>query len=430
MKNLITRRLNNIQSLEERKIFRDILNQVFADLVDYQDRQIENLKKNFYDELTRDSSRPVICGTIIKQYEYDVTDDFMFPMIKEDVNGYLPAASELKRSLNEGKPYMLGKTFLKCDYLTLQDLYHSRRSFPCRIYTESGCINVSVKLAKYDTYNKLVEHLYSVFVKNGMEWTTPNLPYIQKFTAFMLEKQVELEEDTVIEKIEVDLEEYETLREDDVFPVWNLEYTNIQSINFPIPTFDNVLKEHRFDVYDLPEYCYLPDFKYEYSGYVKRKTEQVSIIIPEADISEWPMYKLHPRALSKNNVYVNEIYSNEPSDNFSNGYLNVKQKSIRTKGEMIRILSSFKCSDEFRIRDCEIIERNCRYKNCTYPVNEGIIDEIRTADIKNRTLVVHLDYKSERNYLSDDLASFLVSELQQYIPDMKCIGVIGREEKK
>ena len=41
----------------------------------------------------------------------------------------------------------------------------------------------------------------------------------------------------------------------------------------------------------------------------------------------------------------------------------------------------------------------------------------------------HFEYKFEKDYLTTDILSFLVSELQQYIPDMKCIGVVGREER-
>ena len=219
-------------------------------------------------------------------------------------------------------------------------------------------------------------------------------------------------------------------RLDDVFPVWNLEYTHVQSINFPIPTYDNVLKEHRFDVYDLPSYCYIPDFTDEYNGYVKREKEHISVIIPENEISEWPMYKLHSAEAGKNYIYNNKIYDNSPAENFSNGYLNSGRKGIRTKGEMMRILSSFKASDMFKIYDCEIVENNCKQKTCTYAVNDGIFDEIRTSESIKKTLIVYYDYKYEKDYLSADIISFLVSELQQYIPDMKCIGVVRKETKE
>ncbi len=430
MKDLINRRINTIQSLEDRKIFRDIVSQVFVEMIDYQDRQLETLRSNIHDELTLDHTRPVICGTIIKQYEYDVTDNFMFPMCKEDINEQMISAEDMCKSFQENKPFMVGRTFLKCDFTTLERLYASGRRFAGKIYTDKGVVNIKVRLAEYRTYKDTVAHLYSVFIKNGMEWTTPNLPYIHKFVAFMLDNPVNIAEDAFIERIEVNLEEYEALRVDNVFPVWNLEYTMVQSINFPIATYDNVLKEHRFDVFDLPSYCYLPDFIDEYNGYVKRQKEQVSIIIPESEISEWPMYKLHPEVVGKHYTYENVIYSNGPAENFSNGYANTKQRAVRTKGEMIRILSSFKNSEMFKIHDCEIIEDAGRYGNTTYPVNDGIFDEIRTSHSLERTLIVHFSNRYEENYLTADVLSFLISELQQYIPDMKCVGVVRREEKE
>lgn len=430
MKDLINRRINSIQSLEDRKLFRDVISQVFMEMVDYQDRQIQAIRTNFFDEMSVSHSRPVICGTIMKQYEYDETDNFMFPMCSEDVKGFMPSAEDINKTYKEGKSYMLGKTFLKCDFERLNEICSSNKQYDGKIYTNEGEIDIKVRLSRYDSYKDIVAHLYNVFVKNGLEWTTPNLPYIHKFVTFMWDSPVEISEDTVIDRIEVNLEELENFRVDDVFPVWNLEYTYVQSINFPIPTYDNVLKEHKFDVYDLPSYCYIPDFTDEYNGYVKRQEEHVSVIIPENEISEWPMYKLHPAVVGKNYVYENKIYDNAPAENFSNGYLNSGRKGIRTKGEMMRILSAFKVSDMFKIHDCEIIENNCKQKSYTYAVNDGIFDEIRTSKSIKSTLVVYYDYKYENDYLSADIISFLVSELQQYMPDMKCIGVVRKETKE
>ncbi|MBQ2746012.1 MAG: hypothetical protein IJF37_10430 [Lachnospiraceae bacterium] len=427
MKDLLNRRINNIQSLEDRKIFRDIISQVFGELVDYQDRQIETIRRDFFDEMTVDHTRPVICGTIMKQYEYDVTDRFMFPMSMEDVNGTIPQVEDICKSFQEGKPYMIGKTFLKCDFKALDELYSSNRRFCGKIYTDKGVVDIRVRIARYDSYKDIVAHLYNVFVKNGLEWTTPNLPYIHKFVTFMIDTPISISEDALVERIVVDMEEYEKYRVDDVFPVWNLEYTHVQSINFPIPAFDNVLNEHRFDVYDLPSYCYIPDFMDEYNGYVKRQAEHVSVIIPENEISEWPMYKLHPATDGKNYVYEHKIFDNGPSDNFSNGYLNERCKAIRTKGEMMRVLSSFKASDMFKIYGCEVANSAILDKSSTYAVNDGIFDEIRAADIVDKVLVVYYDYKYEKDYLASDIISFIVSELQQYIPDMRCIGVVRRE---
>ena len=427
MKDLLNRKINSIQSLEDRKLFRDIISQVFGELADYQDRQIESIRRDFFDEMTVDYTRPVICGTVIKQYEYDITDRFMFPMLAEDVNGMVHQAENIVRSLQEGKSYMIGRTFLKCDFKEINKLCDSGRRFNGKIYTDKGYVDVKIKIKHYEGYEDIVEHLYRVFIKNGFEWTTPNLPYIHKFVSFMLDDGAGITEDMLIERVEVHLEEYESLRVNDVFPVWNLEYTQVQSVNFPIPTYDNVLMEHRFDVYDLPSYCYIPDFMDEYDGYVKRQKEHISIIIPENEISYWPMYKLHTAVEGKNYMYENKIYDNGPSDNFSNGYLNAGRKAVRTKGEIMRILSSFKASDMFRIYDCDILKKSGRQESGTYAVNSGIYDEVRASDTTDKTLVVYFDYKYEMDYVAADIMSFLVSELQQYIPDMKCIGVVRRE---
>lgn len=426
MKKFINSRINSIQSLEDRKIFRDLVSQVFVDLVDYQDKQIENIRQGFFDEMTLDHTRPSIYGTVIRRYEYEQTDDFMFPMSEGDTKFEFPLVEDIKNTLHEGKSFMLGKTFLKCDFRVLNKLLDSGRKFNGILYTNSGEINIKIRLKRYDSYKDIVTHLYSVFVKNGLEWTTPCLPYINKFVAFMIDELNDIPDETCIERIEVQLEEFEQYRMDDVIPVWNLEYTKVQSINFPIPAFDNVLNEHRFDVYDLPSYCYIPDFSYECDGYVKRQKEKVSVIIPESEISEWPMYKLHPLDRDRRYAYENELISNSPKDNFHNGYLNIRQKCIRTKGEIMRLLSSFKVSDMFKINGCKIVDDIRDYEINTYPINAGICDEIRTSKDIEKNLVIFFDNKFENDYMTADIMSFLVSEIQQYFPDLHCVGVLGK----
>lgn len=423
MKDLLNKRINNIQSLEDRKVFRDIINHVFMDLADYQERQIESLKNSIFDEMSVSDKRPVIYGTMIKKYEYDESDDFMFPMSIKDVEPYELSAGEINQSIVHNNSFMIGKTFLKCDCKTLGSLYDSGRIFEGKIYTDAGVVEINTRICRYRSYEDMLGHLYSVFIKNGLEWITPNLPYIHKFAAFMIDTPVDISDDAVIEKIEINLQEYEEYRVDDVLPVWNIEQTMVQSINFPIPTQDNVLKEHRFDVYDLSSYRYIPDFKDDDSGYVKRTKESVSVVIPESEIREWPMYKVHPSVNGKHYVYPFEIYDNASADNFYNGYLNAGCRSVRTKGEISRILYSFSASEMFKISDYDIKEDIDNIISDTYAVNNFILDEIRSSSCSKNVLIVYYSYKYDNKYVAADIMSFIISELQQYIPDMRCIGI-------
>lgn len=422
MKDLLNKRINNIQSLEDRKVFRDIINHVFMDLVDYQERQIETLKNNIFDEMSVNDKRPVIYGTMIKKYEYDESDNFMFPMSVKDVEPYELSAEEINKSISQNNSFMIGKTFLKCDFKTLDKLYESGRRFKGKIYTDAGVTEITIRICRYKSYEEILGHLYSIFIKNGLEWITPNLPYIHKFASFMIDTPVDISDDEVIEKAVINLEEFEEYRADDVLPVWNIEHTMVQSINFPIPTHDNVLKEHRFDVYDLSSYRYIPDFKDDDTGYVKRTKESVSVVIPESEIREWPMYKVYPSINGKHYVYPFEIYSNASADNFYNGYLNAGNRSVRTKGEISRILYSFSASEMFKIIGYEIKDNAENIISDTYAVNDFILDEIRSSSCSKKVLIVYYSYKYDNKYAAADIMSFIISELQQYIPDMKCIG--------
>lgn len=431
MKELLNKRINSIDSLEDRKIFRDIVNHVFMDLVDYQDTQIHRLRTDIFDQMTLDEKRPVIYGTMIYKKDYDPTDNFMYPMVSKDVETQEITGKDFNQAVMDHKGYMLKRIFLKCDSETLEKIYSGEKIFTGKIHLESqNDIDIKVRLKGYTSYSDILEHLYATFIQNGFQWRTTNLPYIYKFAAVMLAEPVTIPDDEVVEYVSVDIGEYSSYCVEDIIPVWNLEYTQVQSINFPIPTLDNVLQEHRFDVYDLSPFCYIPDFGERYDGYVKRSTESVSVIIPEKDIKEWPMYKLHPQTEGKHYVYPFEIYGNSQSDNFYIGYENTRIRNVRTKGEIERIIHAFKASEMFRFNGFEIVENKPMDKASTYDINTFIPDEICSICTSNRLLEVHYTYKYDDVYICDDIMSFIISELQQYFSDIKCVGINDDQDRR
>lgn len=72
---------------------------------------------------------------------------------------------------------------------------------------------------------------------------------------------------------------------------------------------------------------------------------------------------------------------------------------------------------------------NEAYNNKVFVVgskNSYICDEIRTSKDIEKNLVIFFDNKFENDYMTADIMSFLVSEIQQYFPDLHCVGVLGK----
>ena len=122
----------------------------------------------------------------------------------------------------------------------------------------------------------------------------------------------------------------------------------------------------------------------------------------------------------KNNKF--EVASNCKKDSFINKYINRQSYVIRTKGEITRIVNAFEFSKYFEMLDIEIRNVSDTIKH-TYDMNYFITDDIRVGNEK-KALIIKFRRNGEETFITNDLLSFLVSEVQMYFPEYKCEGVL------
>ena len=205
-----------------------------------------------------------------------------------------------------------------------------------------------------------------------------------------------------------------------LIPFWNLEETYLTSANFPTATGESLRFQHTFSLDDgEPVYGYIVRFEEDHDGYVIRGEHTISIVITEENMSSWPVYKFHDKNPDIHYDYEYPVYSNGNIDSFMVGFSKSQKRVIRSKAELVRVLNSYEISNEFEIKSIDIVD-NVEHKKETYDINPFIEDDIRT-DIKRKQLRVTMKAKQE-SYLSRDLMSFLIGELQNYFPEYECVG--------
>ena len=78
MKELMLEKLKSLEDLEQRKLLKDILTGVFANLVDYQEKFNEELEFRVFCEIDDIESNYDIYFALCPKYHVDPADDFRF----------------------------------------------------------------------------------------------------------------------------------------------------------------------------------------------------------------------------------------------------------------------------------------------------------------------------------------------------------------
>ncbi|MCI8409052.1 MAG: hypothetical protein HFJ09_07265 [Lachnospiraceae bacterium] len=422
MKEQIKNNLNKVTDLEKKKLLKETLNFVFSGMIDYTDYMYEKIHQRVFEELNLDEQRKKIYVTLQDKEKYDYLDDFMFPMDKSDIQKTEVTTNELREKMEQNQKIVLGTTYLKEDFLKLEKLDFNQ-VYDGVLVTDVKKYPIKIRLKKSDKYLHKIKMLYQYYQQNNMEWVSVNAPYLSKYYDYVLAEKVELGEEEKVMDIILSLGHLDAINYSSLIPFWNLEETYLTSANFPIATGESLRFQHTFSLDDGESvYRYIVCFEQDHDGYVIRGKHTISIVITEENMSSWPVYKFHDKNPDIHYDYEYPVYSNGNIDSFMVGFSRCQKRVIRSKAELVRLLKSYEISNEFDIININIID-NIEYKKETYNINYFIEDDIRT-DVKRKQLRVTLKAKQE-SYLSRDLMSFLIGELQNYFPEYECVGMLA-----
>lgn len=125
-----------IENLESRRIFKETVGKLFLQLHGEIEKEYHALSERIYDEVPLAISGPEIVTNIINRKDYDVTDTYLFPMRKEDLNPCEIDATSLVETLKKKQPFYLYPVFLQADYLKVADFNNPLRVFKGSVKTQ------------------------------------------------------------------------------------------------------------------------------------------------------------------------------------------------------------------------------------------------------------------------------------------------------
>lgn len=421
MRDLILEKLSKMEDLEQRKMLKDIMTGLFNNLIDYQEDSNKKLKDRIFSEVEDAEKKYDVYITVSHKSGVDPVSEFMFPFFEEDVLEKKIDMKEIVKSILVREQMKLFTIFMKCDYNTSSKINENRK-YRGTIITDWGKYPITVRLTKNKTYINQIIKLYDIFQKNEIPWRTINTPYTNKFFDVLLDEcEGTLDENEEIKEIVFDLEEYEQYKMIDIVPLWNIKKLNLKSDGFPMPAVDRVNFEHVISIKKMGnENGYLVNENEHIFRYLRRTDEELTIISPEEKAGAWNIIKISQQKddTARNNKF--EIACNSRKASFINKYTNKQTYIVRTKGEITRIVNSFEFSKYYEMQDIEI-KTSFASNRITYDMNFFIPDDIRVGNDK-KIMVLKFRQNTAQTFISQDILSFLVSEIQMYFPEYECVG--------
>ena len=261
-----------------------------------------------------------------------------------------------------------------------------------------------------------------MFNLNNLKWKTLLNPYLKKmFTLELIEYDENLS--TILsgnEKINIMKEDLENIWHEDVLLCWNIKEKNVLGEGMIRPTKDRIHLENVLNfssnrnVYIYPiEDCHI---------YLVEKInkEQVMIISEDKKNIMWKIWEIQDIDNEKLKKLKFKSFDNKMELHFINKLKLEKDLRIRTISELERILNSFSVFKEyFTFITATVVDKE-NENRIGYEVNPFILDEFR---LKGYQKNLKIKLKTLRNdEFTIDILSFVISEIQIYFPEYRCIG--------
>jgi hypothetical protein len=422
MKEYIEKRMLEIADPDERRLFKKVVGEVLFSLYEYNEKSYKALEQRILSERTLSRDRYAVYIALTELKLYDSTDSFMRPICPEDVKRTEISYQDIKSALSQKVPLKLYTIFLEESALRISSLLHQEgKLFHGIIKTEKREYRASFFVKRNRAYMDKIEELYYIFSTNYLSWSTVCAAYLNKMLDVYLYDSEPMKGKENILEIQVDFEEYSSQIRYDMIPLWNLQPLTEKTSTYPSPGIDKINFEHQIFSQRLDSGCeYLVcNTDIEITN-IRRRNDDLIISCPLEQPCEWQLYQVNRRTGKEHYSYP--ILSNQYKDSFSGSITEIFRKSIKTKGEMARLVESFEYGNYVEFSDFYISDKaseTCLLKN--YNMDEFIQDEIRTENIR-KALVIQFSVKDPACYLNEDIMSFLVTQIQKIFPEYLCVG--------
>ena len=406
MKEMILKEIQSIPAIEERILFKNLMEEVFLELYEKNEQMYEELEKRVQDELAYDVNRYRIRTGVIEKQFFDVSHHLMFPMEGSDVQKKSYNATDIAQALEEDGEFVLMKVLLHCDYQQIQKIWNSEIEFEGILQTDKPEKDwkITVRLRQNMDYLKKIGQLYQLFIKNGIPWQTVNAPYLYKMADVVLTHLPEaIPKTEIIQKVEIQFREYQPLICYNIIPIWNVCKLNLESVGFPVPCEEHKNFEHNISIQKYgTQHAYLAEDDLDIQSISQRK-DRLLITSKVSDAKKWNIYMIRNVEDSKIDRYLYPLMENERKETFTEKFQRKWEQRVKTKAELSRFIRGFGMENYVIYQDCAIADEFEKEKE-TYSMNPFIEDEMRDYQAQKK-LILYFTPGPEETWLQRNIAN-------------------------
>ena len=419
MKEYLAKRALEIPDLSERKLFKDVVEKMLIELYHYTKEEYAALESRVFGELQSVQSDYAIYIGLTDRVHYDATDPFLHPIMFSDTEKRIHSVEELQESLRTNKSYPLYSVFLEADYQTIQKFSAPGHIFHGTVITEHGQYRAKCMVQLDTTYMRQVEHLYHIFTSNYLPWSTVCAAYLHKFFQANLITVEDIDPKETIQEIRVDFEEYSSYVRYDCFPLWNLALVSEKTSTYPEPCIDRTNYNHRIFAHRLNQdrQYLVANTDVEITN-VQRLEGDLIITCPEDNPHQWMLYRVDRPSKQSHTSYP--VLSNLSRESFAGNLSDRYRRGIKTKAEISRILAAYGY-EEYVVFQNVALEPSADAQCQTYPMDNFILDELRSGKA-DMAMTLTFSSRQPNHFLTMDIMSFLVSQVQGLFPEYICQG--------
>lgn len=419
MQEYLTMRALEIPDLSERKIFKGITEKMMLELYQYTQNEFLALETRIFGELESVESDYAIYIGLVDRAHYDATDPFLHPILSADAEAPVYSIEDLQACLSNGRPYPLYSIFLEADYRMIQAFSAPGHIYHGVVYTEHGQYRAKCTVKPDTVYTRQLADLYRIFTANYRPWSTVCAAYLHKFFRVELISVEDIDPKETIRKICVEFEDYESYVRYDYFPLWNLKPISEKTSTYPEPCMDQAVYDHRIFAHRLNadrQYLVM-NTDVEFTN-IRRVNGDLIITCPEENPHQWELYQVDIPDKQSHTSYP--VLSNLSRTSFTGNLSDRYRRGIKTRAEISRILSAYGYEDYAVFQDV-VLEPYTGIKGQTYCMDDFIVDELRT---EKTDMAMTLTFSTKRpdDFLTLDIVSFLVSQVQSLFPEYICQG--------
>lgn len=420
MKQMIRKEVQSISSLEERVVFKELMEGVFLSLYETNEQMYRRLEERVMNDLVYDINRYLIRTGLMERAYLDKSHHVMTAMCKEDIDLPIYTAGEIRKELAEKGKFRLTTIFLQCDALEVKTIIEKKAIYSA-VLKAGEDYTISIQLEPGERYLKKIENLYHLFLKNGIPWQTVNAPYLFKMVDVVITKlPEEMPDKQAITNLLMDFDDFNSIVHYDMIPIWNVDSLVLESVGFPIACGDYENYEHVVSIRGFgSEHAYLVDDKAGIKK-VRQNGEKLMVTGRVPKSQKWDIYMIRKGEDNKIDRYTYPIMENVRKDSFAERFQIKTGQMIKTKGELERFIKGFGLEDYLEYQSCALDEPDTVQQE-TYSMNFFMEDEIRDRKGKKQ-LTLYFKINRKETWLLRDLASFISSEVQELYPEYQCGG--------